>query len=102
VAQAGWALIDTGASSTCIDEQAAQKLGLPVIDVGFMLSATHEQVPCNIYPISIATPIMAFNIPRALGAALAPHGLVALIGRDVLQTCNLFYNGLAGQFTLSL
>src|ERR1700690_2630634 len=40
----GWALIDTGASNTCVDEQAAKELGLPVIDEGFMLSATHERV----------------------------------------------------------
>ena len=35
----GLALIDTGASNTCIDEQAARELGLPVIDVGSMQSA---------------------------------------------------------------
>lgn len=29
----GWALIDTGASSTCIDEAVAKQLSLPVVDV---------------------------------------------------------------------
>ena len=29
----GLALIDTGATGTCIDEQAAKDLGLPIIDV---------------------------------------------------------------------
>lgn len=100
--QTGLALIDTGASNSCIDEQAAKKLGLPVIDVGFMVSASHEKVPCNIYPILITTPIVSFNLPRAMGAALSGHGLVAIIGRDLLQTCTLFYNGVAGQFTLTL
>lgn len=100
--QSGFALIDTGASNTCIDEQAAQKLGLPVIDVRFVQSATHEKVGCNIYPVLITTPIMSFNLPKALGAALAAQGLLVLIGRDVLQSCNFFYNGVAGQFTLSL
>jgi len=37
-----------------------------------------------------------------MGAALSGHGLVAIIGRDLLQTCTLFYNGVAGQFTLTL
>src|SRR4029077_1131736 len=46
----GLALIDTGASNTCIDEQAAQELGLPIIDVGNMQSASHEKHPCNVYP----------------------------------------------------
>ncbi len=98
----GLALIDTGASHTCIDEQAAKELGLPVIDVGTMLSATHEKVPCNIYPVLITTPIVNLNSPRTMGAALAAQGLLVLIGRDVLQRCNLFYNGPIGQFTLSL
>jgi predicted aspartyl protease len=98
----GLALIDTGASNTCIDEQAAKELGLPVIDVATMLSATHEKVPCNIYPVLIRAPLVDLNSPWTMGAALAAHGLLVLIGRDVLQRCNLFYNGPIGQFTLSL
>ncbi len=98
----GLALIDTGASNTCIDEQAAKELGLPVIDVANMQSATHDNHPCNIYPIQIITPIITLNAPRAMGAALASQGLLVLIGRDVLEHCTLFYNGPVGQFTLSL
>lgn len=100
--ETGWALIDTGASNTCIDEQAAKKLGLPVIDVGTILSATHQKVPCNSYPVLIHTPIVDLNNARTIGAALAAQGLLVLIGRDVLSRCNLFYNGPMGQFTLSL
>jgi predicted aspartyl protease len=98
----GWALIDTGASNTCIDDQAAKGLGLPVIDVGAMQSATHERHACNIYPVKIATPIVTLNSPRTMGAALAGQGLLVIIGRDVLQRCAFFYNGTVGQFTLSL
>ena len=98
----GWALIDTGASNTCIDEQAAKDLELPVIDVGNMQSASHEKHPCNIYPVQIVTPVVTLNSPRTMGAALGTQGLLVIIGRDVLQSCNLFYNGPAGQFTLSL
>jgi len=97
----GLALIDTGASNTCIDEQAAKDLGLPVIDIGSMHSATHK-VPCNIYPVQIVAPIVTLNSPRTMGAALAVQGLLVIIGRDVLARCNLFYNGPFGQFTLSL
>ena len=46
----GAALIDTGASQSCIDEQVAKELGLPVVDIGRMASASHEQHPCNLYP----------------------------------------------------
>lgn len=102
VPKSGLALIDTGASSTCIDEQTAKDLGLPVIDVANMQSASHEKHQCNVYPVQIITPIVTLNAPRAMGAALASQGLLVLIGRDVLQNCNLFYNGPMGQFTLSL
>jgi predicted aspartyl protease len=100
--RSGWALIDTGASNTCVDEQAAKELGLPVIDVANMQSATHEKHPCNVYPVQIVSPVVTLNSPRTMGAALASQGLLVIIGRDVLQRCNLFYNGPAGQFTLSL
>ncbi len=98
----GFALIDTGASNTCIDEQAAEELGLPVIDVGSMHSASHEKHPCNIYPVQITTQVAILNSQRTMGANLAPQGLLVLIGRDVLSACSIFYNGPAGQFTLSL
>jgi predicted aspartyl protease len=100
--KAGFALIDTGASNTCIDEQAARDLGLPVIDVGSMQSASHEKHPCNIYPVQIVTPVVTLNSMRTMGANLGSQGLLILIGRDVLAVCTLFYNGPSGQFTLSL
>lgn len=98
----GWALIDTGASNTCVDEQAAKELGLPIIDVGTMQSATHEKHPCNVYPVQIISTVVTLNSPRTMSANLVSQGLLVLIGRDVLQRCNLFYNGPAGQFTLAL
>jgi predicted aspartyl protease len=101
-ARAGLALIDTGASVSCIDEQAAQDMKLPVVDVGKMTSASHDSHPCNLYPIQIVLPAgIAFGAPRAMGASLAAQGLIAIIGRDILQVCTLFYNGNAGQITLS-
>ena len=100
----GLGLIDTGASVTCIDEEAARRLGLPVIDVERMSSATHAQVDRNVYPIQVE--VIGFPIrlqaPRAIGAELSPQGLLLLIGRDVLQICTLFYNGPTGELTLSI
>src|SRR5437868_2261845 len=102
VPQVGEALIDTGASGTCIDDATAQQLGLPVVDVMQMVSASHTSQQ-NIYPIRLVVAGgLRFDVPRAMGAVLAPQGLVALIGRDVLQRCTLFYNGPAGEFTLAI
>ena len=51
--------------------------------------------------VSVGLPIVV-SAPRAVGAALKAQGLMVLIGRDVLQSCILVYNGPAGQFTLTL
>jgi predicted aspartyl protease len=100
----GVALVDSGASTTCIDDKLAQSLGLPVIDVVQMASASHVGTQANVYPIQmeiVGSPIKV-NVPRAIGANLTPQGIVALIGRDYLQHCTLFYNGITGQITLSI
>ena len=104
IPKTGLALIDTGATGTCIDEQVAKELGLPAIDVGKMTSATHKDQQCSIYPVQIVIQPtnLILNAPRTMGAALAAQGLIALIGRDVLRVCTFFYNGPGGNFTLSL
>jgi predicted aspartyl protease len=100
----GYAVIDTGASNTCIDDETARSMNLPVIDVGVIHSASHAQTPSNIYPVQIE--IVGFRInfqsARTMGAALKEQGLLMLLGRDLLERCTLFYNGLTGQITLSL
>jgi predicted aspartyl protease len=100
----GWGLIDTGASITCIDEEAAQKLQLPAVDVVTMASASQASSQRSVYPIQIE--VIGFPIRlqalRAVGAALKAQDLLLLIGRDVLQMCTLFYNGISGEITLSI
>ncbi len=99
----GFGLIDTGAMSSCIDHAAAQALGLPVVNVIKMASATHKDVDTNVYPVSFdilgGQPITV-NCPRAAGAALANQQLVLLIGRDLLANSYFTYNGPTGQFTI--
>jgi predicted aspartyl protease len=100
----GFALIDTGATTTCIDEDAAQQLQLPAIDVVTISSASHSSTQQNVYPIQIGVvglPITV-NAPRSIGAPLKGQGILVLIGRDVLQHCVLVYNGQAGSFTLAI
>ena len=100
----GLALIDTGATSTCVDDGAAQTLHLPAIDVVTIASASHSSTEQNVYPISVEVvglPI-AINAPRAIGAPLNSQGLLVLIGRDLLQHCVLVYNGITGSFSLSI
>ena len=100
----GQALIDTGATSTCVDDAAAQQLNLPVVDVATIASASHATTQQNVYPVTIEVvglPI-TINAPRAIGVNLAPQGLMVLVGRDLLQHATFFYNGVDGSFTLSI
>jgi len=99
----GYALIDTGASNTCIDNQVAEELGLPAIDVVRMLSAS-EETEQYVYPAQIdvvGSPVMV-DAPKAIGANLQDRNMVALIGRDLLSETTLRYNGAIGEFTLSI
>jgi predicted aspartyl protease len=101
---AGLALIDTGATHTCIDAAAAQQLRLPVVDVVTIASASHASSQQNVYPVHfevVGMPIQ-MDSPRTIGAPLAAQGILALIGRDLPQFMTLFYNGPAGTITLSL
>lgn len=99
----GFALIDTGASATCIDRKAAEKAGLAVVDSGPMTSATHanEIVPIYAGKVEIQG-LPSCNVAKAYGANLEPQGLCALIGRDMLASCVLVYNGSDGFVSLSL
>ena len=59
----GFALIDTGATSTCIDEAAAVRLNLPAIDVVTIASASHASTQQNVHPIQIEVVRLPITIP---------------------------------------
>ena len=101
---AGYALIDTGASATCIDQKAAAKAGLAVVDSGPMHSATHanEIVPIYAGRFTIQGVPWSIDTKKAFGANLASQNLIILIGRDLLSKCILIYNGVDSSFSLSV
>lgn len=105
------AMVDTGASSTCVDPSVLNQLGL----------SPTGSVPVHT-PSSGATPAMKdqfdfglvipgadrSHAPLILGAIpvlsaelVATQGFEVLIGRDILQNCVLVYNGYAQFFTLA-
>jgi predicted aspartyl protease len=105
----GLALIDTGTSTTCIAGTVAHEMGLPVSDVVKITSAANHGTAHNVYAVQIeidGLPIK-MHAPRAIGVRLEPgisvgQQLIALLGRDVLYLCTLFYNGPSGEITLSV
>lgn len=98
----GTAVVDTGSSTTCIDIEAARSAGLPTVNTGVVQSATGKmRVP--IFAGEIKVPgIGEIRATQAYGIEIAPQGLVALLGRDILSSCVFTYNGPAATFTLSL
>ena len=98
----GLALIDTGASCTCVDEDAARRAGLNVIDRGTISSASHaaHSVPVFACEIDVAE-LGKIHHRRAMGVTLANQGLLAVIGRDMLTSTVLIYNGVSGSLSIS-
>lgn len=99
----GFALIDTGAGGTCVDQQSATKAGLPIIDKTIMRSASHTEHEVPVFAGKLVIPqFIDINLEYALGANLGGQNLIALIGRDLLQSAVLVYNGTDGTVSLSI
>ncbi|MBI5489543.1 MAG: retropepsin-like domain-containing protein [Deltaproteobacteria bacterium] len=99
----GWALIDTGASMTCISPEVTKALGLQTIAV----------VDCHTPAGEVKRPVKAveFEFPgsqirvttaQVIEVELAAPGIVMLVGRDLLAHAALTYDGPTGTWTLEL
>lgn len=97
------ALVDTGASESCIDVVVAGQLNLPIVNKR-QISGVGGSHSVNIYLAQVHVPSLAFTIygPFA-GVSLAAGGQVhrALIGRTFLQNFTMVYEGLTGTVKLS-
>ena len=101
--ESGLALIDTGALVTSVDIELAEKLGLTVVDTRPMTSATGTEVmPVFAARIDIQSGGVGIDAEAAIGARLAPMNIAVLLGRDVLRSGILVYNGPAGIISLAI
>ena len=102
------ALIDTGASGSCMDPVVLKALGIQPTGVVPVITPTTGATPaiCSQYDVSIMIPAaksLPFQVPTT---AVTEHefftaqGFHALIGRDILSRCILIYNGTLSLFTL--
>ena len=99
----GFALLDTGASNTSIDEATATALGLPVVDTIQMATPSTTQTH-NVYPARLAFPgthLPPIAFIRVAGVSLANQGIIALLGRDFLAGKVLHYDGATFSVMLS-
>ena len=96
------AMIDTGASSTLIQEGIAQSLGLNPVGVTNITTPTSVNKPCHIYYVRIIFPYNIVQETTAVEAPLKNQNIRCLIGRDILADAVLVYIGYTNQFTISV
>lgn len=92
------ALVDTGASESCIDSTLAEELGLPV-DNRQTVSGVHGAQQVNMHPAQIYIPDLDFLMSGLFaGAHLQAGGQHhrALLGRDFLRNFTMTYDGRTG------
>jgi len=106
--KAGLALVDTGASASCVDDEVITQLGVnPIRTAEIHGSAGQHQV--NVYPAHLRFPSMPnfeIEFSAAFGVNInaqkvGDQPIIALLGRDLLTHCELTYNGTLGMFTLA-
>lgn len=110
----GMAMVDTGATLTCANEDCLKKLNLPPIGTVTSLTANgpvlqNQYVARLYFPRMPATFNAAFELIALPGSNLTgqkvpvvpPQDLIVLIGRTALARCILVWNGPAGYWSLS-
>lgn len=103
------ALIDTGASCTCIDPTVLAALGLQPTGKALMTTPSTGAIPAeaDTYDVCIFIPAPGNQQPlikaviSVCTSQLIHQGFHALLGRDILKDCHFTYNGSAEFFTLA-
>ncbi len=105
---AGFALIDTGATRSCVYIHVISSLGVNPISIT-SLGTAGGRSQHHLYPAKFNFPAIKFEVEfgSVAGIDLSGQGvgnmqIIALIGRDVLSRCLLVYNGPKGSFSLAL
>ncbi|MEO5333533.1 MAG: retroviral-like aspartic protease family protein [Magnetococcus sp. YQC-5] len=97
------ALIDTGATESCIDAGLAERLQLPVVDLQPM-SGIAGPTDHYVYLARVSIPSLDFTqYGRFTAVHLAQGGQeqAVLLGRTFLQHVIMIYDGLRAQVTLA-
>jgi hypothetical protein len=103
----GIALIDTGATRSCVDSKIISQLGVNPIGV-ITTGTAGGPVQQSLFPARFRFPGEGLDLEfsSVIGADLAGQNIagrniIVLVGRDVLSHCQLIYNGPGGFFTLA-
>ena len=97
------ALIDTGAAVSGIDHTLAENLALHVVRQRPLAGAFQSQM-VNFYLAQLHIPDLgttSYGEFASVNLAASGYSQHALIGRDTLKDFTMFYNGRAGEVTIS-
>lgn len=106
--QAGFALIDTGAFATAVDQSIFDVLGVPPIDK-ITTTTPHGVSESPVYPATVSFPALQLTempMERVVGCNLKWQNVegkevIMLLGRDLLQYFLLVYNGKSADIHLA-
>jgi hypothetical protein len=101
----GRALIDTGADRTAVEWSAIDDVGALPSGTYRAQGVTSEAITLPAYPLRIefGDGLGSVELERVAGTPhLKSQGLLALIGRDVLEQGTLSYDGPSGAYTLAM
>ena len=104
----GFALIDTGATRSCVDVNIISHLEIKPIGI-VPLETPAGPSQHNLFPAKFNFPAIKFEFEfsSVVGVSLGQKSIggkqiIALIGRDVLSRCLLVYNGPKASFSIAL
>ena len=98
-----YALVDTGATQSCIDIQIAESLELPVVDF-VMIAGAAGASRHPLYAARVAVPaleIFQFGAFAGVGLAAGEQPHRVLLGRTFLQGTVMIYDGVRAQVTIA-
>jgi len=104
----GLALIDTGASRTCVELTVLSGLGINPIGVANVGTAGGT-TQCQLFPAKLSFPSLHLTVDFGSVLSVNLQGqtanggpIVVLIGRDILSKGLFFHAGTGGFFTMAL
>jgi len=99
----GWAMIDTGASKTCISPRIVDALGLKQVG-DIKCGGVGGEADHRLFRITFEFEGSPIRIPdiEVIEAHIENQGLDMLVGRDVLSVSALTYHGPTGSWRLEI
>jgi len=102
----GYALIDTGATMSMVDDHAVEALGVGPVGTATLQTAGGP-LQSALYPVRVVIGVppkqvvLDLTFGRITSGPLQKSGLLCLLGRDLLQHVLLVYDGANGRFTVA-